>query len=238
MANIAGQYVDQQNLANIAVAGNSPGAPITPVSHETKGSSKRDRREISVNTNVQESSSNYEPSTSYGHAFRGNNENLAGGSYGHSNNTNVDNSGNSHDQTASANYDIASNYYNRPVNTNVNQPISPYGRAVSPTTNAPSSTYGSTYGSTNPEATTRRLVNPTGAASLGQHERAGNSATSSLPSPRGREYSANSEAPNSPRARTGNPGRKDLPGNSQSGSGGVSESLGRLKLGDDTRGTQ
>ena len=81
-------------------------------------------------------------------------------------------------------------------------------------------------------------MNPTGAAPLGQYERAGNSITGSLSSPRGRERVASSEAPRSPHVRTGNPGHENVPGNSPAGSGGILESLGRSKLRGDTRGTQ
>ena len=181
---------------------------------------------------------NDEPSTSYGRAFRGNNENQAGDSYGRGINTDVDNSG-SRNHTANVDYGIASTSYDRPINTNINQPRSPYGRAFSPTTNDPSSAYGSTYRSINVEPTTRRPVNPTSAASKGQHERAGKSSTSSsLPSPRGREFPANAEAPTSPHAGAGNLGNTTIPGNSSTSAEAVSESMGHLKLKDDNRGTK
>lgn len=185
-ADIAGQYVDQQDLAGVTNPGNSLGAPTTPASHETKSSSKRGRRKISVNTNIEESSTSHL----------------------------------------------------RPVNTNTNQPSSPYGRAISPTTNDLSSAHGFTYGSASSEPTTRRPVNPSSATPLGQYERAGNSITNSPSSPYGREIIASSEAPRSPHVRTGKPGHENIPGNSPSGSGGLSESLGRSKPRDDTRGTQ
>ena len=180
---------------------------------------------------------NDEPSTSYGRAFHGNNENQPGSSHGRAINTNVENSS-SRDHTANVNYGIASTSYDRPINTNITQPRSPYGRAVTPVTNAPSSTYGFSYSSANLESTTGRPVDPTGATSLGQHERAGNSTTSPLPSPRGREIPANSEAPINPRARIGNAGHTTTPGNSSTGAGGISESMGHLKLKGDNRGTQ
>ena len=180
---------------------------------------------------------NDEPGTNYGRGFRGNNENQAGDSYGRGINTNADNSG-SRDHTANADYGSASTSYDRPVNTNINQPRSPYERALSPTTNAPSSPYGSTYGSAKPEPAARRPGNLTGAASHGQHERVGKSTTSSLPSPRGREFPNISEAPTSPHARAGNSGHTTIPENSSTGAGGISESLGHLKLKDDNRGTQ
>ena len=180
---------------------------------------------------------NDQPGTSYRRAFPGNNENQPGSSHGRATNTNVDNSS-SRDRTANIDYGIGSTSYDRSINTNINQPRSPYGRAVSPTTNAPSSPYGSTYGSTNPESTTRRPVNPTGAASLGQHQRAGNTTTSPLPSPRGREIPANPQAATGPHARSGNSGQTTTPGTSSTGAGGISESLGNLKLKDDSRDTQ
>ena len=180
---------------------------------------------------------NDEPGTSYGRVFRGNNENQAGDSYGRGINTNVDNSS-SRDHTANVDYGISTTSYDRPINTNINQPRSPYDRALSPTTNAPSSPYGSTYGTADPEPATRRPGNPTGATARSQHERAGKSATSSLPSPRGRESPAISKAPTSPHARAGNPGHTTIPGNSSTSAGGISESMGHLKLKDDNRGTQ
>lgn len=180
---------------------------------------------------------NDEPSTSYGRAFHGNNENQAGTSYGRSINTSLDISS-SRDHTASVKYGIASTSHDRPTNSNINHPSSPYGRTLSPITNEPSSAYSSTYGSASPEYTTRRPVNPTVAASKGQHERVGRSTISPLPSPRGREFPANLEAPNNPRARAGNPGHTTIPGTSSTSAGGISESLGNLKLKDDSRGNQ
>ena len=162
-----------------------------------------------------------EPSTSYGRAFHGNDENQASTSYGRSNTISS-----SRDHTANVNYGVASSSYDRPTNTNIGHPSSSYGRTLSPTTNEPSSAYGSTYGSASPDHTTRRPVNPTAAASKGR------STTSPLPSPRGRE------ALNHPRARAGNPGQTNMPGTSPTSAGGISESLENLKLKDNTRGNQ
>ena len=131
----------------------------------------------------------------------------------------------------------------RPVNTNTSQPGSPYARAITPTANDLGSAHGITYGSATPESTTRRPVNPTGAAPPGQYGISANTFTSSPSNPYERELvdrskTPRSQTPRSPHPRTGNPGHENIPGNSPSGSGGISESLARSKLRDETRGNQ
>ena len=184
-ANIGGQYVDQHNLADVTNAGNSIGTPITPTGHENKSSNKRGRRKISVNTNIESSTSNV-----------------------------------------------------RPVNTNTSQPGSPYARAITPTANDLNSAHGFTYGSAISESTTRRPVNPTG-----QYGISAETFISAPSSPYEHELvdrskTPRSQTPRTPHPRTGNPGHENIPSNSPSGSGGISETLARSKLRDETRGNQ
>ena len=126
----------------------------------------------------------------------------------------------------------------RPANTNASQPGSPYARAITPTANDMSSAHGITYGSATSGSTTRRPVNPTG-----QYGISAETFISAPSSPYERELVDRSKTPRSqtsrsPHPRAGNPGHENIPSNSPSGSGGISESLGRSKLRDETRGTQ
>ena len=144
-ANIAGKYVDQHNLADVTNAGNSSGASITPASYGNRSSSKRSQPKISVNTDVELSSTARPVNTS---------TKQSGSPYGRTISPANNELSSAHGFTyGSANPESTSR---RPVNPTGAAPLGKYGRAVNSNTNSPISSRGREF-----VASSEALRNPT-----------------------------------------------------------------------------
>ena len=130
-ANIAGKYVDQQNLADVTNAGNSLGASVTPASYGNRSSSKRGQPKISVNTDIEVSSTARPVNTS---------TKQSGSPYGRAISPATNDLSSAHGFTyGSANAEPTTR---RPVNHTGAAPLGKYGRAGNSITSSPISPRG------------------------------------------------------------------------------------------------